>query len=292
METRVRPTILEQLRGKRIHILGPSGTEGSAVAAFLLAKGFDRLVAHDLQTPATFADAFHRTHPWMAPAAREASVAAWLSGPIPVRWKDDYLADIADADVIVTSQAWFRHPENAPVREGAARGVTLLSLTQLVFDLCPCPILGITGTNGKFTVATLAHRMLEAAGVRAHVSGNDRTHVPILDRVETLAPTDWLVLEISNRQLLGLQSSPRVAVLTNIAPHHLDDHGTFEALVETKARIFRWQSPSDVAVVNLDDPPSAALAATCAATLRPFSRTRAVPAGAGVDDGWIAIDGR
>jgi UDP-N-acetylmuramoylalanine--D-glutamate ligase len=274
-------------------VLGISGTEGSAVAGFLVVRGIE-VTCHDLTTPQTFGEVFERTHVWMTREERELAVRRWLSEPVPLRWRDRYLEDIEQAEVIFLPQAWFRHPENAPVRDRLEAGAVAHSMTQLVFDLCPCPIVGVTGTNGKFTVATLIHRMLASSGLRAHVSGNDRTHVPILYRLEELRSDDWLVLEISNRQLLGLWSSPRLAVLTNIQPHHLDDHGTFEAYVRCKAGIFRHQRPQDFAVVNLDDRPSASLIPHIRSRVVPFSRTaqEAAPSGAWVDlDGWIRRNG-
>ncbi|MDR5683044.1 MAG: UDP-N-acetylmuramoyl-L-alanine--D-glutamate ligase [Armatimonadota bacterium] len=282
---------LEGLRGKRIHVLGISGTEGCAVARFLLAQGIES-TCHDLTALQTFPEVFARTHAWMARDERERIIRWWLSEPVPVRWRDRYLEGIERAEVIFLPQAWFRHPENAPVRERLQAGVRAHSMTQLVFDLCPCPIVGVTGTNGKFTVATLIHRMLTAAGLRAHISGNDRTHVPILYRMAEVLPTDRLVLEISNRQLLGLRSSPQVAVLTNIQPHHLDDHGTFEAYVRCKAGIFRHQRAEDFAVVNLDDPASASLIPQIRARLVPFRRAGGPGLGAGawLAEGWILTE--
>lgn len=278
---------LDGLRDKNIHVLGISGTEGSAVADFLLAQGIE-VTCHDLNTPKTFPEVFHRTHVWMTLEERERAVRMWRSQP--VRWADRYLEGIEWAEIIFLPQAWFRHPENAPVRRRLEAGARAHSMTQLVFDLCPCPIVGVTGTNGKFTVATLIHRMLVASGLPAHISGNDRTHVPILYRLGALQPGDWLVLEISNRQLLGLRSSPHVAVLTNVHPHHLDDHGTFEAYVHCKAGIFRYQRAGDYAVVNLDDPPSVSLISQIPSQVVSFSRTAggAAHSGAWVDaEGWI-----
>lgn len=282
------------LRGRSIHVLGLSGTEGSAVCDFLLDRGIRTVTAHDLTTPDTFPEVFRRTHAWMSPSDCEAAIERWLSEPIPVRWRDRYLEGIGDAEVVFLPQAWFRYPENAPIRD-LSPDVERTSLTRLVFDLVPCPIVGVTGTNGKFTVGTLIHRMLAAAGLRAHFSGNDRTHVPILYRLADLQMTDWLVLEISNRQLLGLGRSPRVAVLTNLAPHHLDDHGSFEAYVACKATIFRYQSPEDAAVLNADDPVSFALRSEIRAQLVPFGAMSDLPRrlgrGAWVDDGWIVAFG-
>jgi UDP-N-acetylmuramoylalanine--D-glutamate ligase len=280
---------LDGLRGKHVHVLGISGTEGSAVAESLLAHGIE-VTCHDLNTPETFPGVFQRTHVWMTQEELERAVRWWLSEPVPVRWRDRYLEGIEQADVIFLPQAWFRHAENAPARRRIEEGARAHSMTQLFFDLCPCLIVGVTGTNGKFTVATLVHRMLTSSGRRAHISGNDRTHVPVLYRLRELRTDDWLVLEISNRQLLGLRSSPHVAVLTNIQPHHLDDHGTFEAYVRCKAGIFRNQRSQDFAVLNLDDAPSVSLIPQIRSRLVPFSRTAkgAPPSGAWVDpDGWI-----
>lgn len=282
------------LRGRSIHVLGLSGTEGSAVCDFLMRQGVRTVTAHDLTTPKTFPEVFRRTHAWMSPSECEAALERWLSEPIPIRWRDRYLEGIGEAEVVFLPQAWFRYPENAPIRSLPPE-VERTSLTRLVFDLVPCPVVGVTGTNGKFTVGTLIHRMLVAAGLRAHFSGNDRTHVPILYRLEDLRRTDWLVLEISNRQLLGLERSPHVAVLTNLAPHHLDDHGSFEAYVACKATIFRHQSPEDVAVLNADDPVSFALTSEIKAQLVPFGRYSDLPRrlrrGAWVEDGWIVAFG-
>ena len=239
--------VLARLRGRAIHVVGLSGTEGSTVVDFLLRAGITTITAHDLQTRETFPDAFRRAHVWMEPGERDAAVRRILAAPIALRFRDRYLEGLEAADVIYTTQAWFRHPENAPVRRARDLGVPLSSMTALFFETVPCPILGVTGTNGKYTVVHLAAAMLRESGRPTFESGNDRTHTPILYRLDEVTPDAVLVLEISNRQLVGLPYSPAIAVVTNLAPHHLDDHGSFEAYVETKRGILRHQTAGQLA---------------------------------------------
>jgi UDP-N-acetylmuramoylalanine--D-glutamate ligase len=286
--------VIARVRGKRIHVIGLSGTEGSAVVEFLLDRGVTSITAHDFQTRDAFPDAFRRYHAWMDPAGREAAIGRLLGGAIQIRFRDRYLEDIHRAEVIYAGQAWFRYPENAPVARARDAGVPLSSMTELFFETVPCPILGVTGTNGKFTVVQLAAEMLARSGRRTFVSGNDRTHTPILYRLDEVSPDAILVLEISNRQLLGLRYSPQIAVITNLARHHLDDHGSFEEYVRVKAGILAHQRAADRAILNADDPQTWGLAATARSRALPFSRLREVKEGACLVAGRITIrvDGR
>jgi len=286
--------VIARLRGKRIHVVGLSGTEGAAVVDFLLDHGVASITAHDFQTKDAFPEAFRRYHAWMEPAAQEASIERLLGAPIHLRFRGRYLEAIEHADVIYAGQAWFRHPENAPIARARDAGVPLSSMTELFFETVPCPILGVTGTNGKYTVVQLAAEMLEKSGRRTFVSGNDRMHVPILYRLNEVSPDAILVLEISNRQLLGLRYSPQIAVITNLARHHLDDHGSFEAYVRVKSGILAHQRAGDRAILNADDPPTRGLGATARGHVLLFSRLREVGEGACVVAGRITVrvDGR
>ncbi len=286
--------VIARVRGKRIHVVGLSGTEGAAVVDFLLDHGVTSITAHDLQTRDAFPEAFRRTHAWMDPAAQEAAIERLLGAPIQLRFRDRYLEDIQHAEIIYAGQAWFRHPENAPVARARDAGVPLSSMTELFFETVPCPILGVTGTNGKFTVVHLAAEMLAASGRQTFVSGNDRMHVPIVYRLDEVSPDAILVLEISNRQLVGLHYSPQIAVITNLTPHHLDDHGSFEAYVRVKSGILAHQRADDRAILNADDPPTWGLRATARGRVLPFSRLREVEEGACLVAGRITVrvDGR
>jgi UDP-N-acetylmuramoylalanine--D-glutamate ligase len=284
--------VVTGLTGRRIHVLGPSGTEGSTVIDFLLRHGITTVTAHDLEPPDRFAETVARTHRWLDEPGRAALIRRLREAPIAWRQGAAYLDGLADAEVIFAPQSWRRHPQNAPVHEAQRRGVPVSSMTRLVFEVCPGPILGVTGTNGKFTVATLISAMLQAAGIPVVTSSNDRTHVPALAVLDRLTAQTWLVLEISNRQLVGLPYSPHVAVVTNIAPHHLDDHGSMQAYAEAKRTIVRHQSARDHAVLNADDPRVARFADGAAASVHWFSRRRLTPSGAFVDGGRIVLAGR
>lgn len=279
---------LHRLRGKNVHVIGLAGTEGGAVVDFLVARGITTITAHEMRRPEEFAAEFDRTHQWLEPAQRDAAGQRLLQYPIERRCRDRYLEGIAQAEVVFVPQSWFRYPENAPLRALRERGVTFSSMTHLFFEECPCPIIGVTGTNGKFTVAYLIYEMLRHGGLRAHFSGNDRSHVPMLYFLDQIAPQDWLVLEISNRQLIDLPYSPHLAVITNIAPHHLDDHGTMDAYVEAKRTIVKYQTDRDLAVLNADNPYTAQMAGGCPHPYL-FSRLHAVAQGAYVQDGSLVI---
>lgn len=274
---------------QNIHVVGLAGTEGTAVVDFLLRHGARRITAHDLTRPEDFAQEFARTHQWMPIEEQTAAIARVTSPPVQVRYRDRYLEGIDAAEVIFVSQAWFRHPENARLRTLRDQRRRFSSMTALFFEVSLAPICGVTGTNGKFTVAQLIYDMLHRSGIAAFFSGNDRSHVPMLYVAEQIPKSGWLVLEISNRQLVGLPYSPNLAVITNIAPHHLDDHGTMEAYVETKRTILKYQQPDDVAVLNADNSYTAALAGSA---VRPhlFSRTQRVPSGAYLAGDAMVID--
>ncbi len=284
--------ILPGLRGRSVHVIGPSGTEGSAVIDFLLSQGVTTITAHDLAaTPEQFAETFHRTHQWVEPDDRDAALARLLDSPVLIHYRDQYLTGIERAHVVVVPQSWFRHPENAPLRTLRERGVPFTSLTRLFFETCPCPIIGVTGTNGKFTVATLIDEMLRAAGRTVFFSGNDRTHVPMLYYLDRITPGAWLVLEISNRQLVDLDRSPHIGVVTNVAPHHLDDHGTMEAYAQVKATLIRYQRSGDHAVLNRDNPYTEAMAKQARGRVWWFSAEHAVERGAYLDGEALRLAG-
>jgi UDP-N-acetylmuramoylalanine--D-glutamate ligase len=281
-------TIAQRYGGKRLHVLGAAGTEGASVIDFLMRSGITAITAHDLHTGEEFAAEFERTHQWLAPEDRRAALERLRSYPITIHTGGAYLHGIADADVIFVPQSWFRHAANDPVRALRDRGTQLSSMTHLFFERAPCPIIGVTGTNGKFTVAYLIHQMLLRSGCRAFFSGNDRSHVPMLYYADALTPRDWLVLEISNRQLVGLPYSPHIGVITNIAPHHLDDHGTMEAYVEVKETLLRHQRPDDLAVLNADNAYTRGMARR-AHHPHLFSRTETLRPGAYLDGGRAVI---
>ena len=281
-------SVIQALKGKNIHVVGLAGTEGAAIVDFLVGRGVTGITAHDVHRPDEFAAEFTRTHQWLPADQREPASRRVRSHPIQIRWADRYLDGIDRADVVFVPQSWFRYPANAPLQRLQERGKRFSSMTHLFFEVSPCPIVGVTGTNGKFTVAYLIHQMLVRSGLRAFFSGNDRSHVPMLYYVDELAPQDWLVLELSNRQLIDLPYSPRIAVITNIVPHHLDDHGTMNAYIEVKRNIIKHQGPDDLAVLNADNPYTQAMASDCPHPYL-FSRTHGVREGAALDGNAIVI---
>lgn len=158
-------------------------------------------------------------------------------------WADGLLDRV---DLVVKSPGV---PDDAPPIAGArARGVEVVSEIELGARLLPNPILGVTGTNGKTTTTALLGAMFDAAGVPAEVAGNIGR--PLTSLVGVADPDAWIVCELSSFQLEDIDTlRPRIAVLLNLEPDHLDRHGSFEAYGAAKLRIFENQGGDDVAVL-------------------------------------------
>ena len=193
-------------------------------------------------------------------------------------------------DLIVVSPGV---PFDAPQLEQArALGEPVIGEVELAAQFLPGPIVAITGANGKTTTTTLAGEIIAAGKFPTLVGGNIGT--PAITFADQARPDAWTVLEVSSFQLETIVSfRPRIAVILNITPDHLDRHKTFANYVNAKARIFENQRPDDFAVLNADDPTTAGLAGRTRAPLFWFSRKKEVEKGSFVRSGHILFrDGK
>jgi len=173
-----------------------------------------------------------------------------------------------------------------PLVQARALGESVIGEIELAAQFLPGPIVAITGSNGKTTTTTLAGEIMAAAGFPALVGGNIGT--PAISLAERAKPETVIVLEISSFQLETIQTfRPKVAVVLNVTPDHLDRHRTFDIYVNAKARIFENQQANDFAVLNADDPTCVSMAARTKAQVFWFSRQKEVEQGAWVRDGNI-----
>ncbi len=281
---------LKALRDKNVHVVGLSSVEGSAVAEFLLAQGFSHITAHDFKRPQEFERSYKLVHAGLSSRQREEAFRRLQSLPIRVHYRDTYLEGIVEADAIFATQAWFLYQANQPkLQEAKEAGIPFHSMTELYFDLAPCPIVAVTGTNGKSTTARLLNDILQESPIVTYFAGNDRQNVQVLDKIEDMRAEDVLVLEVSNRQLIELNRSPHVAVITNVAPNHLDEHPSFQAYVEIKRSLIAHQRPADFAVLNYDNDFTRRMMEGHTAQVFPFSRTRELEEGAFVREGRIVV---
>jgi UDP-N-acetylmuramoylalanine--D-glutamate ligase len=241
------------------------GRSGEAVARHLLVRGTSVAVVDD------------------APGEEARAAAAALGLVLVERPPVDVLADmVVRADVVVPSPgvpAW--HPVYGLAR---AAGIPVRGEVELASRWSACPLIAVTGTNGKTTVASLVAEMLSASGVPSMAAGN--IGLPLCDAVAN-ADLKVVVAEVSSFQLAFAESfRPVVAVWLNLAPDHLDWHGDLDAYIAAKARIWARQGVADVAVVNADDPVVLAQAASAPSRVVTFSVTGEA-ADFTVADGWL-----
>ena len=175
-----------------------------------------------------------------------------------------------------------------PLVQARSLGETVIGEIELAAQFLPGPIVAITGSNGKTTTTTLSGEIMTAAGLPTLVGGNIGT--PAISLAERAKPDTVIVLEISSFQLETIQTfRPKIAVVLNVTPDHLDRHRTFEIYTEAKARIFENQQGSDFAVLNADDPTCVAMGLRTRAQVFWFSRQKEVEEGAWVRDGNIVF---
>jgi UDP-N-acetylmuramoylalanine--D-glutamate ligase len=218
--------------GRRALVIGLA-REGVDLARFLTAHGAT-VVVTDQKRAEDLAEAM---------AQLEGTAVAYRLG-------GHDLADLDGIDVVYPSPGV--PPEHMLLAAARQKGVQRSSLVELFFALCPAPILGITGSAGKSTTTSLIGDMLAAAGREVFVGGNIGR--PLLGKLSEMSGRSWVVMELSSFQLEPLRVSPHIAVVTNVTPNHLDRHPTMEAYWAAKGQILAHQSPSDLAVLNADDP--------------------------------------
>lgn len=197
---------------------------------------------------------------------------------------DGYLDNLDEFDLVVRTPGL--HPNKILEKNpGMERKIT--SGTNEFFKAAPTRnIIGVTGTKGKGTTSTLIAKMLEAAGKKVFLGGNIGT--PALSFIDEVSENDWVVLELSNFQLIDLQYSPHYAVCLMIVPEHLDWHPNVEEYLHAKSNLFAHQTPDDITVYYEGSDHTMDVSGVGEGEKIPFS----TPPGAAIENGVISIDGR
>lgn len=225
-------TALDQYFGslsdKKVGVIG-AGVSNMPLISMLRAAGIS-VTIHDKKTPEELGDQY--------------ATLATLGADFALG--EDYLDNLSE-DVI------FRTPGVHPhfLEKAKENGSVITSEMELFFAVCPCKIIGITGSDGKTTTTTLVCEMLRKAGHTVHLGGNIGR--PLLPGVNEMSSEDFAVVELSSFQLMGMKQSPHIAAITNLTPNHLDYHEDFEEYVAAKTAIYSYQSDADRLVLNLDD---------------------------------------
>jgi UDP-N-acetylmuramoylalanine--D-glutamate ligase len=183
-------------------------------------------------------------------------------------------------------------PVDAPVpRQARALGIPVLAELEMASRFCQAPIVAVTGSNGKTTCATLLGKIFADAGRRVEVAGNIGS--PFSAVADRLLPTDIAVIEVSSFQLEAIETfKPKVSLLLNISPDHIDRHHGYENYIAAKVRIFENQDTRDVAVVNADDPFTETICQGIRSRVVPFSITSELDEGACVSNGHVVFRSR
>ena len=161
----------------------------------------------------------------------------------------NYLSKLKGYDLILRSPSCL--PTVNELEEEAKRGAIVTTEVELLMKMCPCQIIGITGSDGKTTTTTLISEIIKKAGYKCFVGGNIGT--PLFTKLCEISPEDKVVLELSSFQLMGMEISPDVAVITNITPNHLNIHKDYQEYIDAKKNIFKYQKENDIIVLNYDN---------------------------------------
>ena len=199
-----------------------------------------------------------------------------------LRLGEDYLKNLTE-DVIFRTPGM--RPDLPELTTAVERGSVLTSEMEVFFEVCPCPKIAVTGSDGKTTTTTIIAELLKWAGRTVHLGGN--IGHPLLAETGSMSPKDIAVLELSSFQLMTMTKSPHIAVITNLAPNHLDVHKDFQEYISAKENIFTHQAENDIAVFNADNAYTAEEAEHAVGRARLFSRQRELEDGVFLRDNAI-----
>lgn len=191
----------------------------------------------------------------------------------------------------LTQDVIFRSPgirPDIPAFELARKaGAEITSEMEVFFHVCPCKTIAVTGSDGKTTTTTIIAKLLEAAGHRVHLGGNIGR--PLLPDIESIRREDIAVLELSSFQLMTMDTSADIAVVTNLAPNHLDVHKGMEEYIAAKKNIFIHQDRTQKVVLNRDNDITRSFAAEAAGEVMLFSRQNAMESGVVIEHDVICV---
>ena len=199
---------------------------------------------------------------------------------------EGYLDGLAGQDIILRTPGFeYFTPQ---LQQAKADGSLVTSEMELFFEYCPCEITAVTGSDGKTTTTSLIAAMFEAAGRKVHLGGNiGRALLPILDEID---PADEAVVELSSFQLISMRTSPRVAVVTNVTPNHLDHHKDMQEYVDAKRNILLWQDAGCRAVLGYENDITREMARDCKGQQCWFTRLQPTENGAFLrQDGMLCM---
>lgn len=242
---------LNTLRGKRVAVIG-LGVSNRPLIRLLLEHGI-QITARDKKT---------KLDSELATLTSSNNCQFYLG-------EGQYLQNLEE-DVIFRTPGM--RPDLPELVAALERGSVLTSEMEVFFQVCPCPIIAVTGSDGKTTTTTIIAELLQAAGYPVHLGGN--IGHPLLAETPNILSTDIAVLELSSFQLLTMHQSPKIAVITNLSPNHLDIHRDMAEYISAKENILRYQTENDIAVLNADNPITYEESERAIGRVRLFSRKR------------------
>lgn len=198
----------------------------------------------------------------------------------------DYLKDLNEEIIFRTPGMKYYEPA---LTEARKRGSAVTSEMETFFELCPCKLYAVTGSDGKTTTTTILSEILKAAGKTVHLGGN--IGKPLLPEIESIQETDCAVAELSSFQLISMRKSPDVAVVTNLSPNHLDMHKDMQEYIDAKKNIFLHQGAISRTVLNADNDITAAFADETRGDTWLFSRREKPARGCFCDGKAIYVQG-
>lgn len=240
---------LQSLKGKRVAVTG-IGVSNTPLIRLLLEAGIS-VTACDKKT--------------MDQLDCEGEVLLRLGAEL--RLGADYLKDL-DHEIIFRTPGM--RPDLPELLRAEARGSVITSEMEAFFAVCPCTMIAVTGSDGKTTTATLIAELLRAEGKRVHLGGNIGR--PLLSDTKSMSPEDFAVLELSSFQLMTMKQSPHIAVVTNVAPNHLDMHTSMAEYISAKENIFTHQTAGNISIFNQDNDITRGFAKKTPGRVRLFSR--------------------
>ncbi len=254
----------EQLTGKRVLVLGV-GVSNRPLVRLLLRYGID----------VTCCDKTER-------AQLDEEVLELEQRGAKLHLGADYLDGIS-GDVAFRTPGL--HPDLPQLKALREAGTVLTSEMEAFFEVCPCKITAITGSDGKTTTSTLISELYKKQGFRVWLGGNIGT--PLLDKADAMSPEDKVVLELSSFQLMYFPFSAHISVITNLAPNHLDMHKDMEEYVTAKENVYLHQTAEDTLILNMDNEITNGFASKAPGKLLQFSRKSEPESGIFLKDGVI-----